>query len=585
MSTTCVFSHIILTAPSSAIADVYCNQLKIAKESVPFLRNSSVSCVADPDGFRVGSGGGTLNALQYLLKHNDIVLLQSRVLIIHSGGESRRAPLYSLIGKAWTTLNCCVEGGVIASPLMLLIREISNFSVNIPCGSIVIGSSDVMLDIANVYSDQLQFVPNCVHLVTVPESPETAKNHGVIKLCNKIDMDSDVCFVDQAVSYMQKPSIQEMVNCDALFTRRTQPCALVDTGIVIFTGSAVSILEELLHNSVISQCIDPTYRMPSCTGSSATRVPSTGGATAASLRLELYTDILLALSVKDQTDFDLSVYCNRLNLSTSVVTSTSTTESSSTSVYSQALPILWNALRHIPLQAICVCHGRFEHLGTTKEVLELLCMSNQTADTASSTTSIDTRSTATIDTHPRSSLHCKEHTHNYSKLQRFATKYNLHSKIHSITYNTSPEYKNISIEEEDSWNIPRKKRILMNSYIAENIVEIEHTISNFVIEHSILEGELNLPLTGFVSHISTPIGKDLRVNDNIMMQQVYLKRTVTTNNVVPVRNNLLFVLVVLGIEDNIKGCVSSSTTCICMSHWSQFEVSVYQYITNIYIYI
>ena len=115
----------------------------------------------------------------------------------------------------------------------------------------------------------------------------------------------------------------------------------------------------------------------------------------------------------------------------------------------------------------------------------------------------------------------------------------------------------------------------MNSYIAENIVEIEHTISNFVIEHSILEGELNLPLTGFVSHISTPIKKDLRINDNIMMQQVYLKRTVTTNTVVPVRNNLLFALVVLGIEDNIKGCVSSSTTCICMSPWSHFEVSVY----------
>ena len=58
------FSIIVLTAPTESIASVYRIQLSYL-ESLTH-NNCRFYCVADPKGFRIGSGGGTLNALDYL---------------------------------------------------------------------------------------------------------------------------------------------------------------------------------------------------------------------------------------------------------------------------------------------------------------------------------------------------------------------------------------------------------------------------------------------------------------------------------------------------------------------------------------
>ena len=53
------FKHIIVTAPTTETASVYVRQLKSLTHSV--IKQSSVHCVPDPVGIRIGSGGGTLN--------------------------------------------------------------------------------------------------------------------------------------------------------------------------------------------------------------------------------------------------------------------------------------------------------------------------------------------------------------------------------------------------------------------------------------------------------------------------------------------------------------------------------------------
>lgn len=148
----CLFSHIVLTAPSEKIASVYGLQLEYLKASVPFLSFTKIFCVSDPEGFRIGSGGGTLNALDILVKKIGLnEFYSSKVLMIHSGGDSRRAPLYSLCGKAWTTLNATIAGSKeIANPLLLLIIEINKFCQNLKEGSLVIASSDVLLHLYTV---------------------------------------------------------------------------------------------------------------------------------------------------------------------------------------------------------------------------------------------------------------------------------------------------------------------------------------------------------------------------------------------------------------------------------------------------
>lgn len=83
------FNHIIITAPSQAIANSYQRQLQLLSSNI-FTSIDLDSCF-DPSGKRVGSGGGTLNAIDYLTsKYGYDHILNSRILIIHSGGDSRR---------------------------------------------------------------------------------------------------------------------------------------------------------------------------------------------------------------------------------------------------------------------------------------------------------------------------------------------------------------------------------------------------------------------------------------------------------------------------------------------------------------
>lgn len=159
-----IFTEIVVTAPSEKIASVYRLQLSVLKKTSSSLQNTQLYCVADPIGCRIGSGGGTINAIDFLcINVNNFNPQKSKVLIIHSGGDSRRAPLYSLCGKAWTTINALVDGEVIANPLVLLIYEISKFCVQLPNGSLVVASSDVMLDICKVFitATYFQLLNNC----------------------------------------------------------------------------------------------------------------------------------------------------------------------------------------------------------------------------------------------------------------------------------------------------------------------------------------------------------------------------------------------------------------------------------------
>lgn len=147
------FTHLIITAPSPDLAAVYRNQLEVIRHELPCLEGCKLFCVADPSGVRIGSGGGTLNALHFL----DIIigrslLSKAKVAIIHSGGDSKRAPFHTVCGKAWASINAVQGDRLLATPLTMLIDELTMFCRNIlspscSSGSIIVASSDVMLDI------------------------------------------------------------------------------------------------------------------------------------------------------------------------------------------------------------------------------------------------------------------------------------------------------------------------------------------------------------------------------------------------------------------------------------------------------
>lgn len=57
----------------------------------------------DPDGKRVGSGGATFNVMAWLAGQeggsSKKIFKNKRILVIHSGGDSKRIPQYSVCGK------------------------------------------------------------------------------------------------------------------------------------------------------------------------------------------------------------------------------------------------------------------------------------------------------------------------------------------------------------------------------------------------------------------------------------------------------------------------------------------------------
>ena len=57
--------------------------------------------IPDRGGKRVGSGGATLEVLKYLHQEEGS-FDKLRILVIHSGGDSKRVPQYSALGKLFS---------------------------------------------------------------------------------------------------------------------------------------------------------------------------------------------------------------------------------------------------------------------------------------------------------------------------------------------------------------------------------------------------------------------------------------------------------------------------------------------------
>ncbi len=93
-----VWDHIILTASNEHQAASFQAQIDSRKEYLP--ARTKIGVVPDEGGVRVGSGGATLSVLKYLSENGG--WKGRRILVIHSGGDSKRVPQYSALGKLFS---------------------------------------------------------------------------------------------------------------------------------------------------------------------------------------------------------------------------------------------------------------------------------------------------------------------------------------------------------------------------------------------------------------------------------------------------------------------------------------------------
>ena len=94
---------------------MYRSQLDWRREAGLLPHGMQTLVLPDPGGRRIGSGGATLNALAQvagLVAESDAGRLETlqRVLLIHSGGDSKRLPHCSATGKLFARVPRVLPG-------------------------------------------------------------------------------------------------------------------------------------------------------------------------------------------------------------------------------------------------------------------------------------------------------------------------------------------------------------------------------------------------------------------------------------------------------------------------------------------
>lgn len=244
----------VITAANEYQAQGYRQQVKWRKDRGALPEQTEFLVFSDPQGKRVGSGGSTIYVLYELLERfcsaDECEEYQSpqeafkgkRILILHSGGDSKRLPAYSAVGKALAPLPTSsspfskqdegLDGFVAIFDLLLdVLMQLPRLND----GQMVIASGDVLL---NFDTSAVVFGESGITGLTYPGRVEVASKHGVYIVPQNQQRDSSA----QVMDFLQKPSYDELRECNALDAAER---AFVDTGIMNFSIDAIATLMDL----------------------------------------------------------------------------------------------------------------------------------------------------------------------------------------------------------------------------------------------------------------------------------------------------------------------------------------------------
>ena len=94
-----VWDYVVLTASNAHQAEGFQAQMDARRTFLPARTRFLV--LPDEGGVRVGSGGATLSVLK-AIRELEPSFAGQRILVIHSGGDSKRIPQYSAVGKLFS---------------------------------------------------------------------------------------------------------------------------------------------------------------------------------------------------------------------------------------------------------------------------------------------------------------------------------------------------------------------------------------------------------------------------------------------------------------------------------------------------
>ena len=139
------WDYIILTASNEQQAEGFRAQIDERRRAGLLPPHTHFAVLPDEGGKRVGSGGATLGVIRYIAEQtgrSDFSGL--RILVIHSGGDSKRVPQYSALGKLFSPVPHELPNGRAATLFDEFLIVMSSVPARIREGMLLL-SGDVLL--------------------------------------------------------------------------------------------------------------------------------------------------------------------------------------------------------------------------------------------------------------------------------------------------------------------------------------------------------------------------------------------------------------------------------------------------------
>ena len=313
-----VWDYIILTASNEHQAASFKLQIQSRKPYLP--KHTSFAVIPDEGGVRVGSGGATLSVLKFLREREE-AFDRLRVLVIHSGGDSKRVPQYSALGKLFSPVPHELPDGRASTLFDEILISVSAVPGRMPEGMLLL-SGDVLLLFNPLLID---WSGSGAAVISFKEDVETGKNHGVF-------LRGDDGYVK---AFLHKQSEETLRAVGAVNEANAVD---IDTGAILL---GVDVLNSLY--SLIS--VDGTFDKEKY------RVFVNG-----TVRLSLYGDFQYPLAADATLE---NYYLEKPE-----------------GEYSEALTAcrtaIWNVLRPYRLKLLRLAPAKFIHFGSIKEILRLM---------------------------------------------------------------------------------------------------------------------------------------------------------------------------------------------------------------------
>ena len=223
-----VWDYVILTASNEHQARSFELQIQSHQDYLPSRTQFAV--IPDEGGVRVGSGGATLSVLKWLDAQGG--WSGKRVLVIHSGGDSKRVPQYSALGKLFSPVPHELPDGRSSTLFDEFIIAMSAVPGRIREGMLLL-SGDVLLLFNPLLVD---WSGSGAAVISFKEDVETGKDHGVYLK----GADGNV------KSFLHKQTVEKLKAVGAV---NENGMVDIDTGAILFGTDLLNSLFSLISTN------------------------------------------------------------------------------------------------------------------------------------------------------------------------------------------------------------------------------------------------------------------------------------------------------------------------------------------------